>query len=211
MTSRYEKLKLAQGYHHIIGCDEVGRGCLAGPVVAAAVVLDLKGKRQELRDVRDSKILSPKKREELSEIIKQNCVAWGIGMVEHAIIDEVNIHHASLQAMRLALESLTVLIPTGIAKDGGRILVAVDGKFTIPNFHMQQEAVVDGDAKILSIAAASIIAKVFRDDLMRKFDKQYPEFKFAQHKGYATEIHRKAILQHGLSPIHRLSFCGHLV
>lgn len=215
MDSKYEYQKFKQGYNYIVGCDEVGRGCLAGPVVAAAVILDFRFNLPageagilDFRGIKDSKLLSPKKREELSQVIKQSSVAWGIGLVEHSIIDEINIHHASLKAMRLAVDSLKMPIPMGIFKDA---LLAIDGKFIIPNYPMEQEAVIDGDAKVLSIAAASIIAKVYRDNLMQAFDKQYPRYKFGQHKGYATAIHRRAIIDHGLTPIHRLSFCSNYV
>ena len=229
MSPKYENKKLAQGFHYIIGCDEVGRGCLAGPVVAGAVILDLSCKIEDLRYIKDSKLLTPEQRVKLEPIIKQSCVAWGIGMVDERQIDEINIHNASLLAMRLAVESLLChcegVHPTeaiysldkiasspvkALAPRNDRYFLFVDGKFPIPNIHVEQEAVVDGDNKILSVAAASIIAKVFRDELMQKYHKQYPIYNFAQHKGYATFHHRQMIAEHGLSKIHRLSFCEHL-
>lgn len=229
MNFRYETQKLKQGYTHVIGCDEVGRGCLAGPVVAAAVILNVGCKMEDVRHVRDSKLLSSSMREELDGVIKQNSVAWGIGLAEEKLIDEINIHNATLLAMRRAVESLTaasgITIPRsasdeesltlerGIlrsAQDGCRALVVIDGKFTVPDFGIQQEAVVDGDAKILSVAAASIIAKVYRDNLMRQLHQEFPIYNFAQHKGYATLFHRTMILQNGLSPRHRKSFCKNL-
>ena len=248
MTFKYETQKYKQGFRYIIGCDEVGRGCLAGPVVAAAVVFDrlkIKDKGLRIVEIKDSKLLTAGKREELSENIKTNALAWGIGVVSQEVVDEINIHNATLLAMRKAVEGLFIspaVIPSaaeeslieGITtakgslhssdallgsprfageagRDGtGRIFIALDGKFTIPNLNIEQEAIVDGDNKILSIAAASIIAKVYRDELMRKLHQQYPIYNFAQHKGYGTLFHRTMILQNGLSPIHRKSFCKNL-
>jgi len=252
MNFRYENQKLKQGFNYIIGCDEVGRGCLAGPV-AAAVVLPVDGgdklkvesekfKVIKSAGIRDSKLLREGKREKLSVLIKDNCLAWAIGVVDEKIIDKINIHNATLLAMKQAVENLLVFlsvsIPSecsrveesvnnaflqnrslrssselrlGLGRDGTlNILLAIDGKFTIPNFEIHQEAIVDGDNKILSIAAASIIAKVFRDDLMRKLHLKYPIYNFAQHKGYGTLFHRKMILQNSLSFIHRKSFCQNL-
>lgn len=255
MNFRYENQKYKQGYTRVIGCDEVGRGCLAGPVVAAAVVFSGvksgKSKVKSLADIRDSKLLSPEKREELSVIIKNYALAWAIGVVDEKTIDAINIHHASLLAMKRAVEKLTDslsnVIPefftAGIASQsekypgssnalksgsrlrtsprlrrtevGGRddtlkLFVAIDGKFKIPDFNLDQEAIIDGDNKILSIAAASVIAKVYRDGLMRELHHKYPIYNLAQHKGYATLLHRTSILKNGLSPIHRRSFCEHL-
>ena len=223
MTPKYEKAKLQQGFHYIIGCDEVGRGCLAGPVVAAAVVLDLTSDVKVLREVDDSKVLSPHKREELSELIKDNTLAWSIGSVSQEEVDKINIHNASLLAMRKAVESLSLRVQpkqSSLMKDcrvgqskpwpsrNDSTLVLIDGKFKIPDLNFSQEVIIDGDAKILSIAAASIIAKVYRDGLMKQFDEQYPNYQFGKHKGYATAIHRTAIKNFGLTPLHRLSFCG---
>jgi ribonuclease HII len=208
MTTRYENKKFVEGYTHVIGCDEVGRGCLAGPVVAAAVMLppveSEKWKVIKSVNIRDSKQLSPEQRVKAAEIIKQHFL-WGIGMVDEKKIDEINIHHASLLAMRRAVEHVS----QGI--EGGSIFLFVDGKFPVPNVGMEQEAVVGGDNKVLSVAAASIVAKVYRDELMQKLHKQYPIYNFSQHKGYATQQHRDIILEYGLTNIHRLSFCEHLV
>lgn len=247
MNFRYESKKIREGYAGVIGCDEVGRGCLAGPVVAGAVLLP-QVKSEKFKVIRscrikDSKLLTAKKRELLAEIIKQNCVACGIGLVEHDVIDKINIHHASLLAMRKAVDDLLKTISTeprakrseaegraeksvinrplvfgpqaGLRsgwkqKDQKKFILSLDGKFTIPSFAMEQEAVVDGDAKILSIAAASVIAKVYRDGLMREFDKQYPQYNFGRHKGYATKLHCRAIEKFGMTRIHRLSFCGNI-
>ena len=239
MTFHYENQKIKAGYKFVIGCDEVGRGCLAGPVVAAAVVLDLSCKLKDLREVTDSKLLPPQKREELSAIIKENALAWSIAEVSQEQVDEINIHNASLLAMKKAVEGLSIaVIPSecsraeeslklGISEDKGSLrspsaalrlgrddtanaFLFVDGKFSVPNLDIEQQAIIAGDNKVLSIAAASIIAKVYRDGLMQKFDKQYPKYNLAQHKGYATEHHRKMIIKHGLSPLHRLTFCQNL-
>lgn len=226
MTSKYENQKYKQGYAHVLGCDEVGRGCLAGPVVAAAVFLrpqvtSYKLKVTKLIEIRDSKLLTADKREELSAIIKQNAM-WGIGAVDEKVIDKINIHHATLLAMRRAVEDLlqNVVQARGLPHSdkqaeglhySGKHFLFVDGKFTIPGIAIEQEAVVDGDNKILSVAAASIIAKVYRDNLMKDIHQKFPIYNFAQHKGYGTLFHRTMILQNGLSPIHRKSFCGHLI
>jgi ribonuclease HII len=211
MTFSYENKKIKQGYQYIIGCDEVGRGSLAGPVVATAVVfnrLKIENRKLKIREIKDSKLLSPEVRGRLSETIK-NSAYWSVGVVSQNIIDEINIHNAALLAMRRAVEGLGLPFDSdALAQDDSdNVLVAVDGKFTIPNINISQEAIVDGDNKIISIAAASIIAKVYRDDLMRYQHERYPIYNFAQHKGYGTEQHREAIAKHGLSPLHRLSFC----
>jgi ribonuclease HII len=235
MNFKYEKQKIKKGFSFVIGCDEVGRGCLAGPVVAAAVILNLGCKIYDLRGVNDSKVLKSEVREKLDEVIKENSIAWGVGIVGHRVVDKINIHNASLLAMRKAVESLldknkgaipeflsasekisgiqkqVVAGPRrsdALARDGSQTLLVIDGKFIIPNFNIQQEAVIGGDGKVLSIAAASIIAKVYRDNLMKAFDKHYPLYKLAKHKGYATLEHRTAIKEFGLSPLHRLSFCS---
>jgi len=206
MNLRYERRRLTEGHRHVIGCDEVGRGCLAGPVVAAAVVLDFnKVKGLKVKEIKDSKLLTAEKREELSRNIKTFALAWSIGSVSQNTVDKINIHNASLLAMKKALQNL---ISSNSRELENGCLVAIDGKFVIPKFNITQEAIIDGDNKILSIAAASIIAKVYRDGLMKKLHEDYPIYNFAQHKGYATEYHRKMITKHGLSPLHRLTFCS---
>jgi len=230
MRFRYEIKKISQGFSHIIGCDEVGRGCLAGPVVAAAVILKPSIKYKVL-GIRDSKLLSAEKREELAPIIKENAIAWSIAEVSSQEIDRINIHNASLLAMKKAVEKLMlsffgVILEPEVASEGeesqeeeilrrsapqddaNKVFLAIDGKFKLPNLNLEQEAIIDGDNKILSIAAASIIAKVYRDGLMKQLHEKYPVYNLAQHKGYATKFHRIMILQNGLSAIHRLSFCG---
>ena len=189
-------------YQLIAGVDEVGRGPLAGPVVAAAVILDPenvghnRSKSKWWNGVRDSKTVSAEQRSDLVEFIRENALDFGIGFATHEEIDELNIHHASHLAMRRALEQMKT-VPE---------LVLIDGKFIIPGLQCAQDAVVDGDAKILSIACASIIAKSFRDDWMMKLAEKYPWYGFEQHKGYLTDFHRKRLLEHGPSPVHRMSF-----
>ncbi len=244
MNLRYEKQKLKQGYNYVIGCDEVGRGCLAGPVVAAAVIFNHSSGPKWLSQINDSKKLSPEKREYLCEKIKLHAL-WSIGEVSSEVVDEINIHNASLLAIKKAIEGLmsvpipeffralsekypgsssllssgSLLHPSHKASAdtvGGRggtreLFLSVDGKFKVPGLDMDQEAIIEGDGKILSIAAASIVAKVYRDDLMKNFDNQYSGYEFARHKGYATEYHRSMVLKHGLSPIHRVTFCQNLL
>ncbi|MDP3793740.1 MAG: ribonuclease HII, partial [Candidatus Uhrbacteria bacterium] len=150
--------------------------------------------------VRDSKTVPEKKRQELVEFIRENCLDFAIGSASHQEIDELNIHHASLLSMKRAVENLK------IAPD----IVLVDGRFEIPfdlpQGTIAQRAIVDGDAHVLSIAAASILAKVFRDDLMRKYDRDFPQYGFADHKGYNTGFHRKALTSLGPCEIHRMTF-----
>jgi ribonuclease HII len=186
------------GYRLIAGVDEAGRGPLAGPVVAACVVIDenftISGPELEL--VRDSKKLSAAQREKIFTVIKEKVTAITIGVIDHKIIDKVNILQATFLAMKKALDQVTM------APD----FVLVDGNLRIPQLKFPQEAIKEGDNKIFCIAAASIIAKVSRDYLMAELDKKYPEYKFAQHKGYGTKLHLEKLLEHGPSPIHRRSF-----
>ena len=197
-----QEFKLLPDYKFIAGVDEVGRGPLAGPVVSAAVILDphkigtSRSKSKWWAGVRDSKILSPRKRGSMAEFIKENCLDFAIGQASHREIDELNIHYASLLSMKRALENLK------IAPD----MVLIDGLFKIPYSKFSMQTFVDGDARVLSIAAASILAKVYRDNLMKNFDGQYREFGFTKHKGYNTAFHRKAIFSFGPCPIHRMTF-----
>jgi ribonuclease HII len=194
---REEKI-FKNGYHLIGGIDEAGRGPLAGPVVAACVAIgpDFKIDSDELKLVTDSKKLSPKKRELLFKIIKDKTAAVEIGVVNNRVIDKINILQSTFAAMRQALERLP-LTPD---------YLLVDGNLKIPGVEQKQEAIIDGDAKIFCIAAASIIAKVSRDWLMVEADQKYPEYEFAQHKGYGTKKHMEKIKEFGPCPIHRLSF-----
>jgi ribonuclease HII len=201
-----ESQLLKQGYDLIIGCDEVGRGSLAGPVVAAAVSFEKPTKIPAWWNmVDDSKKLSPSSREEIARKIIECASGWGIGTVSNAKIDGINIHNASLRAMSLAVGRLA---KKHVAINSH---VLVDGKFRIPDWQGSQAAVVRGDSEIHSIAAASIIAKVYRDKLMKRLHNKYPVYGFKDHKGYATLVHRRAIKDHGLSSVHRVSFCGNIV
>jgi ribonuclease HII len=183
----------------IVGVDEAGRGPLAGSVVAAAV--KLKKYSEELQEINDSKKLSEKKREKLFDIIMENFEV-GIGVANSNEIDEINILNATFLAMRRALEELKKKVKINEEST----LILVDGNFKIREYSGKQEAVIKGDAKSLSIAAASIIAKVTRDRMLVEEDKNYPEYGFAKHKGYGTKAHREALLKYGACPIHRKSF-----
>jgi len=177
---------------HIAGVDEVGRGPLAGPVVAAAVILDPKN---QILGLADSKLLSEAKREALYEIITTQSLAFAIGRAEVEEIDEINILNASLLAMKRAIEALSVS-PEKVLVDGNRC----------PDITIPAEAIIKGDQKIGSISAASIIAKVTRDREMIAFEEQYPGYGFAKHKGYGTKQHYAALKALGVTPIHRRSF-----
>jgi ribonuclease HII len=179
-----------------IGLDEVGRGPLAGPVTASAVILP---PDFSLPGLNDSKKLTADRREEFYEIIAQKARAWSVQSVEVAEIEKTDILAATFQAMRLCLKALPASY--------GSLGCLVDGKLPIPGIHREQVALVKGDSRSLSIAAASVMAKVTRDRLMDEYDLQYPHYGFKQHKGYGTSKHREAIAKHGLSPIHRPSFC----
>ncbi len=186
------------GYNFIGGVDEAGRGPLAGPVVAACVVVgrDFKIDHGDLELVTDSKKLTAQKREKLFKIIKEKVLAVEIGVVEHETIDKINILQASFLAMRRAIKRLKVQPD----------YILLDGAFKIPKLDKPQTAIVKGDGSVFCIAAASIIAKVSRDWLMGELDKKYPEYLFAKHKGYGTKLHLEKIKEHGPCPIHRRSF-----
>ena len=176
----------------LAGVDEVGRGPLAGPVVAAAVILD---PNNPIEGLTDSKKLSAKRRELLAIEIKQKALSWAIAAVEAAEIDELNIHHASLLAMQKAVNMLHVA--PSYAK--------IDGKFC-PVLDCEAEAVIKGDLTVPAISAASIIAKVSRDALMCDYHQQYPEYGFDRHAGYPTKYHIAALEEHGITPLHRRSY-----
>lgn len=176
----------------IAGVDEVGRGPLAGPVMAAAVILDA---TKPITGLKDSKLLSPKQRKILCETIKNNCVAWSIGVALVEEIDSVNILQATLLAMERAVSGLKVKPD----------LVQVDGQF-LPKIDCPAEAIINGDNLIPAISAASIIAKVARDNMMVIYDDIYPEYGFAKNKGYGTAKHLWALKNFGTTPIHRHSF-----
>src|SRR2546428_1703997 len=190
---RYEKKLRATGVGQVAGTDEAGRGALAGPVVAAAVVLPEKFRHRRLND---SKQLSPELREEIySDLVSNPEVRWTVGIIDSIEIDRINILRASHRAMRLAIEAL--IEPPDHA--------LIDGLPVIP-FPLPQTAIIDGDCISLSIAAASVIAKVTRDRMMRDFCAQFPQYSFSQHKGYGTELHLLKLHEFGPCPIHRRSF-----
>jgi ribonuclease HII len=188
---------LRQGYSFVAGLDEAGRGCLAGPVVAAAVILPLE--REDCADlfagVCDSKQLTAAMRERLYEVIASESLAFSIGVGSVKLIDERNILQATKQAMRDALAALS-LQPQALLLDA----------LLLPGVALPQRSIIKGDALCLSIAAASIVAKVTRDRLMLELHEQYPLYGFAQHKGYGTEAHLAALQAYGACPIHRQSF-----
>lgn len=193
---RIEQMKIYENQYsdctYICGIDEAGRGPLAGPVVAAAVILP---KDINILYLNDSKKLSEKKRDMLYEEIQDKAIAVSAAVIGHDIVDEINILQATYRAMQEALDKLSIT-PDILLNDA----------VTIPDVSYHQVPIIKGDAKSVSIAAASIIAKVTRDNLMRKYDKIYPEYGFAKHKGYGTTVHIDAIKQYGPSPIHRKTF-----
>lgn len=201
-TYKHETQKYSDGFFHIAGCDEVGIAPLAGPVVAATVILDrrsIDGKRSKNKwwyRVRDSKTVNEDERNELVAFIKDHCVDFGVGIVSHETIDEINIYQASLLAMEKSLQLLKTF-PDFIFLDGIHKLTKVP---------IAQQAVIGGDEKILSISAASIIAKVARDKILRQLHDIYPEYGFDKHKGYGTKFHRDALVKHGVTPAHRHTF-----
>lgn len=182
----------ANGYELICGVDEAGRGPLAGPVCAAAVILP---RDAEIPGLNDSKKLSDKKRRELFPIIKEKAICYGIGLASHEEIDEINILQATYLAMERALAQL-VVTPQQVLIDGNRT----------KDFGLPVKTVVHGDSLSMSIAAASVLAKVTRDDLMLEMAKEYPQYGFEIHKGYGTKAHYEALRTYGACPIHRNSF-----
>ncbi len=190
----YENKAGGQGYGKIAGVDEAGRGPLAGPVVAAAVIFPTE---IDIVGLDDSKKLSPQKREELFPQIQENAITFGVAAVDHEIIDEINILQAARLAMKQAVEQLAPCPD----------LLLIDGNQKIDS-SLNQWAIVKGDSKSLSIAAASILAKVTRDKIMDDYHKLYPQYEFNRHKGYGTKLHRTLIQEHGPCPIHRSTFRG---
>ena len=182
----------AEGYKAICGVDEAGRGPLAGPVCAAAVILP---RGLELPGLNDSKKLTDKKRRELFPIIKEQAIAYGIGFASHEEIDEINILQATYLAMERALQQL----------EGKADFAIIDGN-RAKDFGLPVRTVIKGDSLSASIAAASVLAKVSRDDIMLEMAEKYPEYAFEVHKGYGTKAHYEALRAHGHSPIHRMSF-----
>ncbi|HEX5170765.1 MAG TPA: ribonuclease HII [Cyclobacteriaceae bacterium] len=175
------------------GCDEAGRGCLAGPVVAAAVILP---KNYQHEFLNDSKQLLREEREQLRMEIERDAVAWAVGEVDNVEIDRINILNASFRAMHLAIEKLSIK-PS---------LLLIDGNRFKPYAEIPFECIIKGDAKYLSIAAASVLAKTYRDDLMNRLSLTYPGYSWETNVGYPTDAHREGIRQLGITPLHRKSF-----
>jgi len=194
-TQDYERNLWEQGINYVAGIDEAGRGPLAGPVIAAAVVFDKSS--EIIPGIRDSKQITPKKREQLYAEIMQKTIAVGVGIVDSEEIDRINILRATHKAMRMAIGHLKIKVQ----------YILVDGR-PLPDRIYPQTAIVGGDRKCYSIASASIIAKVYRDRLMREYDDVFPRYGFAKHKGYGTRKHLEEISKFKPCPIHRMSFRG---
>lgn len=191
-----------KGYTCIAGVDEVGRGPLAGPVVTAAVILP---EDFNVLGVDDSKKLSEKRREELYDQILERCVAYGIGMADHEVIDEINILQATKRAMKEAIAACEHQLTEKTAGAASIDFVLIDA-VTLEGLEVPQHAVIKGDAKVLAIAAASIVAKVTRDRMMVQYAEKYPWYAFEKNKGYGTAAHYEGIRAHGTCPIHRMTF-----
>ncbi len=192
MDFQYETNAKEKGYKAVCGVDEAGRGPLAGPVFAAAVILP---DDCEIEGLNDSKKLSEKKRDALFDIIKEKAISWSVASVDERVIDEINILQATYLAMRNAVEGLDVSADYALI-DGNRMPpLAIDG-----------ETIIKGDANSPSIAAASILAKVSRDRFMLELCEKYPQYQFEKHKGYGTKLHYEMLVEHGVSDIHRKSF-----
>lgn len=194
----------AKGYKLIIGIDEAGRGPLAGPVVAAAVVLQ---QQNFSTQINDSKKLTPKQRLNAFQEISDNNI-FGIGIMAESIIDDVNILQATFLAMTRAVEQLIIRLPENmrVGLNPQDVCLLVDGPYFKSDLPYHVKTIVDGDANVLSIACASILAKVTRDRILEGYDQIFPQYGFKKHKGYPTAAHRLAIRTHGLCPIHRRSF-----
>ncbi len=188
----------AQGTNYICGIDEAGRGPLAGPVVVASVIMP---KDSMIEGVNDSKKVSEKKREKLYEEIIQNAISYSVGIVDQKEIDRVNILNATKAGLTQSIKGLNVKPE----------IILVDALTGIDTCGIPYHSIVKGDAKCYSIAAASIIAKVTRDRIMRQWHEVYPQYNFIQHKGYGTAAHIAAIKEHGLCPLHRLSFVKNII
>ena len=192
MTYEYEKQALAEGFEVVCGVDEAGRGPLCGPVCAAAVILPMDC---EIEGINDSKKLSEKKRDILYDIIKEKALAYSVVMVDAKTIDEINILQATFKAMREAVEGLTIKADIAL----------IDGNQK-PGLSIEERTLVKGDAKSISIAAASILAKVTRDRYCIEMDEKYPQYQFAKHKGYGTKLHYEMIAEYGICEEHRRTF-----
>lgn len=189
----YERIATERGFSAVCGIDEAGRGPLAGPVFAAAVILPVDC---EIEGLDDSKKLSEKKRERLYDEIIEKAVAWSVAFADEKEIDEINILNATFLAMKRAADGLSVKSDFAL----------IDGNRVPRDLGIECETVIKGDAKSMSIAAASILAKVSRDRFLLELDKEYPQYMFAKHKGYPTALHFELVRKYGPCPIHRLSF-----
>ena len=193
-----ENLYKEKNLQYICGIDEAGRGPLAGPVVVAACIMP---RNSMIEGVNDSKKVSEKKREELFEIITNEAISYGVGIIDQKEIDRINILNATKEGLTMAVKELNPRPD----------LIIVDALNNIDTLGTKYESIIKGDAKCYSIAAASIIAKVTRDRIMREWDKVYPQYGFEKHKGYGTAAHIAAIREYGLCPIHRRSFTTHFI
>lgn len=206
LSVRREKKILSASYAYVLGCDEVGRGSVAGPVVAGVVAFDktfFTRRTAWSKLVNDSKRLSARARTELAFHIKQSAAAWSIGVVSAGIIDRINILEATKRAMESAVKKIHMQLGVGVHKT----FLLTDGNFLLPKFRGTQESIVRGDTSVFCIAAASIVAKVYRDELMTTLDKKFIGYGFARHKGYGTKFHFEQIQRLGLTSEHRQTFC----
>ena len=188
----FENKAYNEGYNYVCGVDEAGRGPLAGPVCVSAVILP---KNMIIDGVNDSKKLSEKKREELFDVIKSKALAYSIVLVDEKTIDKINILQATMQGMKQAVETLSIK-PDYVLIDGNRM----------PDLNIKGETIVKGDAKSISVASASILAKVTRDRFMFEMAKKYPNYQFEKHKGYGTKLHKELLIEYGACEIHRKTF-----
>ncbi len=201
-SKNFERNLFKQGFKNIVAIDEVGVGCLAGPVVVCSVMIDKKifrknFRRKKLSGIRDSKLLTPKQREKYFEnLISMPEIKWSVSFVHSKTVDKYNVYQATRLGMKRSLKKFDK-IPD---------FILVDGKYPIRGLTIPQQSIVKGDQKIFSIACASLIAKVTRDRYMINLSKKYPEYEFYRHKGYGTKLHQARLKKYGLSRIHRLSF-----
>ncbi len=205
LSTKREKQILKDPIIYVLGCDEVGRGSLAGPVVAGVAAFDENFFRHRptwSTLVNDSKQLSARIRTELAFHIKQSAVAWSVGVVHASVIDKINILQATKRAAELAAQKIHMQLGVGSEKT----FLLIDGNFLLPHYLGTQESVIRGDGSVFCIAAASILAKVYRDELMTRLDEKFSGYGFAQHKGYGTKFHFAQIKRLGLSPVHRRTF-----
>lgn len=189
-SRNYEKQLYTQGYQYIAGVDEAGRGAWAGPLVSAAVIMP-KGKI--IKDIRDSKLLTPQKREELCEKIKKTSLSWSVAIISVNFINQYNIGKSNIKAFKMAINKLK------IKPD----YLLIDGILKLKNHTTEQQSIKNGDALVYSIAAASIVAKVTRDNILKEEHTRFPQYGFDEHKGYGTKKHQEALKKYGICDIHR--------